>query len=72
VPAATILIPLVVIAGAAAWVYHDAKTRYGTNREVVASIGALRIETPQAWAASCVAVFVLGLPLYLFARRATG
>lgn len=62
---AAVLIPLVLIVGAASWVYADSKA----NREVTASIGSSQIDTPQTWAACCVAVLVLGFPLYLIARK---
>lgn len=68
---ATGLIPLFVIAMADVWVYLDARARSGTRREVSATIGAMEVDTPQAWLLWCLVLFLVFFPLYLVARRAS-
>lgn len=68
-----VLVPLLVavaLLGTCSWIYRDAKANLQAGRPVVAQIGGLRIETPEAWAASCVVLFVIFIPLYLVARNA--
>ena len=69
--AAVGLIPLLLIAAADTWVYLDARSRQGTRREVSATIVSMEIDTPLAWLAWCVVLFVVFFPVYLVARRAT-
>jgi hypothetical protein len=64
----------VIIAGlvicADVWVLLDARrwTRKGTP--VVFRFGSITIATPETWAALCLLLFVIFLPIYAIARRA--
>ena len=57
------------VAAVDAWVYADARARQGTRREVTVTIGSMRVDRPEVWAAWCLGLFVLFFPLYLVARR---
>lgn len=62
---------VVVVLGVVAlslWVLGDARTRLAQRRPVVATLGPLTVDRPEAWAALCLLVVVLFLPLYLVAR----
>lgn len=52
-----------------AWVYRDARDHVAAGTPVVLEIGSFRVDTPQTWAACCLVLFVLFLPLYLAARN---
>ena len=58
-----------LVAALDAWVYTDARARQGTRREVTVTMGSVRIDRPEAWAAACLVLFVFFFPLYLTARR---
>ena len=60
---------LAVVLATAAWVYADARSSVRKGAPVVLSIGSFRVDTPEVWAAGCVVVCVLFVPLYLAARR---
>ncbi len=64
------LLLLIVVAALDVWVYLDARARQGTSREVSVTIGSLRIDRAELWAALCLVLFVVCFPLYLIARRA--
>ena len=68
-PAVTVL---VVVAGLDLWVYHDARARQGTRREVTATLGSMRIDRPEVWTVCCLLLFFFFFPLYLVARRNAG
>ncbi|GAA2495016.1 hypothetical protein [Terrabacter carboxydivorans] len=62
---------LVVVLGVVAlslWVLDDARTRLAQRRPVVVTLGRLTVDRPEVWAALCLLVVVLFLPLYLVAR----
>lgn len=64
-------IPLLVLAAllaACTWVYSDARALEGAGTPVVLEIGSFRVDTPQAWAAGCLVLAVVFIPLYLSAR----
>lgn len=63
------LSPLVLIVTLDGWVYTDARSRHGTDREVRATIGSFEIDTPELWLTLCLLLFVLFFPMYLVARR---
>lgn len=63
-----ILLALVVIA-AAGWVLLDARRWVRAGTPVEFRLGSFAIETPESWAALCLLVFFIFLPLYLAARR---
>ena len=65
------LIPLFLVVAADVWVFIDARVRQGTDREVSATVAAMEIDTPQAWLAWCVVLFLVFFPVYLVARRAS-
>ena len=52
------------------WVLWDARARVREGRPVVAVVLGVTIERPEVWAALCLVLFVLAVPLYLVARRA--
>ena len=66
------LVPLVLLAGlllTVGWVYQDAATHHEAGEPVLFWSGALRVETPAAWAAACLVLWVIFFPLYLRARQ---
>lgn len=68
----TLLGPLVLLALlllTVAWVYQDATTHAEDGERVVLWTPAFRLESPAAWAAVCLVLWVLFFPLYLRARR---
>ncbi len=68
----TALLPLLVlsvVAGTATWVYSDAQRRDADGYPVVVTFGPFTLGSPGVWAAACVIVWILILPLYLVARR---
>ncbi len=69
------LLPFValgVIAATALWVYTDSQRLDVAGRPVVVSIGWFVIDSPVAWTAGCVIVWVIAFPLYLVARGGRG
>ena len=51
------------------WVYQDAETHSTAGEPVVFWSGSFRLETPSAWAAFCLVLWVFFFPLYLRARQ---
>jgi hypothetical protein len=51
--------------------YADAKRRQRSGNAVSVSLGAFRIESPEAWFLGCVILWVAFVPLYLTAAGAT-
>ncbi|HVV74772.1 MAG TPA: hypothetical protein VHC43_01970 [Mycobacteriales bacterium] len=69
--AATALTPLLVLGLGIvidSWVYSDAKQRLGAGRPVVFEAGSFVIDTPGAWAAGCLILWIVFFPLYLTNR----
>lgn len=65
------LVPLIVLLAILTidlWVYNDARARRDNGRPVVAAIGSLRIDNPEAWLAGCLLLSIVFIPLYLAAR----
>lgn len=58
-----------LVAALDAWVYTDARARHGTRRGVTVTMGSVRIDRPEAWAAACLVLFVLFFPLNLTGCR---
>jgi hypothetical protein len=70
----TLLTPFVLLAAlllTVAWVYQDAGHHVADGEPVVLRAGAVRVETPAAWAALCLVLWVFFFPLYLRARQRT-
>jgi hypothetical protein len=67
--APTLLLAAVVVVSG--WVLLDARARARDRHPVVAEVFGVAIERPEAWAALCLVIFVLGVPLYVAARRAS-
>ena len=63
------LLVVVTILGVAGWVYSDARRRADQGLPVVYD-GFVTIDTPGAWCAGCIVVWIVVLPLYLAARGA--
>jgi hypothetical protein len=61
-------VALAALLGTCAWVYRDAQAQVDAGTPVVLQIGSFRVDTPQAWAAGCLVLFILLFPLYLAAR----
>lgn len=61
---APILVMLVVL-GADAWVYADAKGRTERGDSVAFSVGSFVVDTPVAWFLGCLILWVVFFPLYL-------
>ena len=57
----------VVVLGSDVWVYGDARSRLRRGERVSVAVGALRVETPEAWLLGCTLLFIVFLPLYLTA-----
>jgi hypothetical protein len=53
------------------WVHQDAARHVSDGEPVVLRAGSLRVETPAAWAALCLVLWVFFFPLYLRARQRT-
>ena len=64
------LLVVVVLGASSLWVLQDARSRVRHHRPVVATFGGLTVERPEVWAALCLLLVVLFLPLYLVARSA--
>lgn len=65
-------IPIAVVAlvaGSSLWAYQDASARCERGEPVVFSIGQLELATPAAWAAGCLCLWFLVMPLYLTCRK---
>jgi fructose-specific phosphotransferase system IIC component len=65
------VVPFVVLGGlllTVAWVFQDATSHLEHGERVEATIGALRLDSPSAWAAGCLVLWVFFFPLYLRAR----
>lgn len=70
----TLLTPLVLLAVllvTVGWVYQDAAQHVSDGEPVVLRAGSVRVETPAAWAALCLVLWVFFFPLYLRARQRT-
>ena len=66
------LVPLVLLAVlllTVGWVYQDATSHAEAGEPVLFWSGSLRVETPAAWAAFCLLLWVVFFPLYLRARQ---
>jgi hypothetical protein len=71
VPASVWVVPIVVLGAlliSVAWVFQDATSHLEHGERVVAMIGSLRVDSPNAWAAGCLVLWVFFFPLYLRAR----
>ena len=64
------LLVVMALGATSLWVLEDARSRVQLDRPVVARFGDLTIDRPEVWAALCLLVVVLFLPLYLVARSA--
>jgi hypothetical protein len=68
----TVLAPL-VIAGVVVcldlWVLADARRWARQGTPVVFRIGSVTVGTPEAWAAACLLLFVIFVPIYVVARN---
>ena len=53
------------------WVYTDAAKHTAAGEPVVFWSGSFRLETPSAWAAVCLVLWVFFFPVYLRARQRT-
>ncbi len=61
---------VLVVALVSIWVLTDARSRTERGRPVVMTVQGLTVDRPEVWAALCLVVVVVFLPLYLTARRA--
>ena len=68
--ALTALFLVTAVAGCSYWVLQDARARTERGRPVAVVLIGLTIEDPQVWAALCLLLSVIFVPLYLVARRA--
>jgi hypothetical protein len=70
----TLIVPLALIGIlllAVWWVYQDARAHGVAGEPVVITSASFRRETPSAWAAVCLMLWVFFSPLYLGARQRT-
>jgi hypothetical protein len=68
----TLLVPVAVVvfvAGVDLWVLADARRWARRGTPVVSRVGPFTIETPETWAAACLLMFVIFVPIYAVARR---
>ena len=61
---------VLVVGMTSLWVLADAQSRLKAGRPVSVTIGGRTVDRPEVWAALCLLVVVLFLPLYLVARSA--
>jgi hypothetical protein len=68
--AAELVPPLVIGLGiwVVLWVYGDAKRHAEVGNPVVARVGNLTVDTPAAWAAGCLVLSIIFIPLYITRR----
>lgn len=59
---------VLVVGAISLWVLEDARSRVRRRQTVVATFGGPTVDRPEVWAALCLLVVVLSLPLYLVAR----
>ncbi|WP_076264134.1 hypothetical protein [Intrasporangium flavum] len=64
------LVLVLAVVAASLWVLADARSRTQRGRPVVMTAFGLTVERPEVWAALCLVVVVVFLPLYLVARAA--
>ena len=62
---------LVVVGIVDLWIFLEARGRQARGQEVIATIGAVTIPTPEQWLLGCIVLWVFAVPLYLVARSAT-
>jgi hypothetical protein len=66
------LIPVFVVLFLVAsswWVYQDATGHAKRGKPVYFSAGSLELSAPAVWAAACLCLWVLVVPLYITCRR---
>jgi hypothetical protein len=61
---------VLIVAVASVWVLTDARSRAERGRPVTVTVLGLTVDRPEVWAALCLVVIVVFLPLYLAARNA--
>ena len=69
---AVTLVPVFVVlflAATSVWVYQDATDHAKRGRPVYFSVGSLELSAPAVWAAACLVLWVLVMPLYITCRR---
>lgn len=64
------LAPLVLAAATDVWVYIDARRWAADGSPVFLKIGGFSVDTPVAWLACCVVLWIVFFPLYLVSRKA--
>jgi hypothetical protein len=65
------LVPLVVLGLGVlvvVWIYSDAKQHAEVGNPVVGRLGNFTVATPAAWAAGCLVLSVIFIPLYIMTR----
>ena len=66
-----LLVPLVVVAATAVWVYADAQRLAAAGSPVFARIGNLTVDEPGEWLAGCILLWAIFVPMYLVSRART-
>ncbi len=59
---------MLIVAVASVWVLTDARSRAERGRPVTMTVLGLTVDRPEVWAALCLVVVLVFLPLYLTAR----
>ncbi|WP_323095373.1 hypothetical protein [Intrasporangium sp. YIM S08009] len=59
---------VLIVAVASVWVLTDARSRAERGRPVTMTVLGLTVDRPEVWAALCLVVVLVFLPLYLTAR----
>ncbi|UQX89266.1 hypothetical protein M6D93_04495 [Jatrophihabitans telluris] len=62
------LVLLVLVVATDLWVYFDAKRCVASGSPVFIKIGNLTIETPVAWLAACLVLWIFFFPTYILSR----
>jgi hypothetical protein len=66
-----VLVPILVLVAFLAsdgWVYADARAHAKSGKPVVFSRGSLIVDTPAAWLALCLILWIVAFPVYLVSR----
>jgi hypothetical protein len=62
------LLPLLIVAATAIWVYADEQRHVAEGSPVVLRIGSFSIDNAPMWLAACVIVWIFFFPAYLIGR----
>ncbi|MCU1586546.1 MAG: hypothetical protein JWN31_39 [Frankiales bacterium] len=64
------LVPILLVLGLVAWIFTDASAHAERGEPVTLRVGNLVLESPAAWTAACLLLFVFFVPAYFVSRSA--